>query len=391
MSRKRSGQFEGAKLIDWHAQHISNPLDRLRYLRAATVQSPASEVSRRWRYAAPLALAVLAISSVASLRAWRTTPPTPIRRPAPLVALSAAFTPTASSERLPDVWLVEQNGENEEYSNGLRIDTHWAVANRARSYPTFDANHVDRGPAAWRNEPAGIVLHTTESDQVPFEPVHNGALKSIAQGLLGYVREKRAYNFVVDRFGRVHRIVEETNAANHAGYSAWADDKWLYLNLNDSFLGISFEAQTRRGGEAAAITPAQVRAGALLIEMLRSRYRLLAANCVTHAQVSVNPANMRIGYHTDWAANFPFAEMGLPDNYVRPLAGLYLCGFHYDRNYLVSTGGRVEVAVALSERKVSEGAAARQMPVDRYREFLQQEYRKKLLALRKGAPEGDAS
>jgi hypothetical protein len=392
MSRKRSGQFEAAQLIDWHAQHISNPLDRLRYLRAATIQVKAVDPSRRWRYAAPLVLAVLAISSVATLRAWRSSPHAEASRPSPLrPALRTTEPVAAATERVPDVWLVDQSGENEEYSNGLRIDNHWAVANRPRSYPVFDPKRLDRGPVAWRNEPAGIVFHTTESDQAPFEPVHNGVLKSIAEGLLGYVQGKRAYNFVVDRFGRVHRIVRETDAANHSGHSVWADDQWLYLNLNDSFLGISFEAQTRRGGEPAAITPAQVRAGALLIEMLRARYKLAAANCITHAQVSVNPSNMRIGYHTDWAANFPFKEMGLPDNYARPLPALYLCGFNYDQAYLTSTGGRVEAAVALSESRLADAAVARRLPVESYREFLKKEYRKNLLALRKGAPEGDAS
>jgi hypothetical protein len=234
------------------------------------------------------------------------------------------------------------------------------------------------------------VFHTTESNQIPFEPGRNGDLKTIAEGMLGYVQQKRAYNFVVDRFGRVHRVVREADAANHSGHSAWADDKWLYLNLNDSFLGISFEAQTRHGDEPAAITPAQIRAGALLIEMLRARYHLPAGNCITHAQVSVNPSNMRIGYHTDWAANFPYIDMGLPDNYERPLPGLYLCGFNYDREYLTSTGQRVEAAVAASEAKLADAAVAQHMPVEAYRQFLQRQYRKKISALRKGAPEGDA-
>ncbi|MGE5647033.1 MAG: peptidoglycan recognition family protein [Acidobacteriota bacterium] len=390
MSRKRSGEIYSAKLIDWHAQHISNPLDRLRYLRTATVQVPASDFTRRWRVVWPLLLAALAVSSVASLRAWRGSTPDPeASRPKPARATAPAKPAVAAP--LADVWLVDHNGDDEEYSNGLRIDNHWTVPNRPRSYPVFDPKHLDRGPAAWMSEPAGIVFHTTESDQIPFEPAQNGALKSIAENLLGYVQQKRAYNFVVDRFGRVHRIVKETDAANHSGYSVWADDRWLYLNLNDSFFGVSFEAQTRRGGEPASITPAQIRAGALLIEMLRSRYKLAVANCVTHAQVSVNPSNMQIGYHTDWAANFPFTEVGLPDNYGSPLPGLFLCGFDYDRDYLTSTGGRVEAAVALSESKLADAAVARRMPVAAYRDFLKRQYRKNLLALRKGAPEGDAS
>jgi N-acetyl-anhydromuramyl-L-alanine amidase AmpD len=354
----------------------------------------AQDTSRRWRYGIGLALAALALSSVATLRAWRTTSRPAVRKPAALgTIVTAPVRPLVNrvADRVPDVWLVEQKGETEEYSNGLRVDTHWTVSNRPRSYPVFDVTNVNAGPAAWKNAPVGIVLHTSESDQAPFESTQNGVLKHIAEGLLGYVQHKRAYNYVVDRFGRVHRVVSESDAANHAGYSVWADNRWLYLNLNDSFLGVSFEAQTNRGDQPAAITPAQVQAGALLIEMLRARYHLAAGNCVTHAQVSVNPSNMRIGYHTDWAANFPFQEVGLPDNYARPLPGLYLCGFEYDRAYLSSTGARLQNAIALSESRLGGGAAARHMPVENYRELLQKEYRKKLSALRRGAPEGDAS
>ena len=42
--------------------------------------------------------------------------------------------------------------------------------------------------------------------------------------------------------------------------------------------------------------------------MLRAKYRIPESNCVTHAQVSVNPDNMLVGYHTDWSGNFPFLE-----------------------------------------------------------------------------------
>jgi len=54
----------------------------------------------------------------------------------------------------------------------------------------------------------------------------------------------------------------------------------------------------------------------MLTRMLRSRYSIAAENCVTHAQVSVNPSNMQLSYHVDWAAAFSFAALGLPDNYA---------------------------------------------------------------------------
>ena len=120
-------------------------------------------------------------------------------------------------------------------------------------------------------------------------------LKKIGESLLEYVRRKQAYNFVIDRFGRVYRVVAEDQAANHSGYSVWADENWFYINLNESFLGISFEAASPPSQREPQISPAQVRSAAMLIEMVRCRYHIPASNCVTHAQVSVNPANMRGG------------------------------------------------------------------------------------------------
>jgi hypothetical protein len=67
-------------------------------------------------------------------------------------------------------------------------------------------------------------------------------LQRLGESLLEYVRRRRAYNFLIDRFGRVYRY-RGGNGLGHAGYSVWSDGKWLYLNLHESFLGISFEAK----------------------------------------------------------------------------------------------------------------------------------------------------
>src|SRR5262249_45837590 len=145
--------------------------------------------------------------------------------------------------------------------------------------------------------------------------------------LLLFVRNKRAYHYVIDRFGRVHRIVDEADTANHAGNSIWADPEWVYVDLNRSFLGIAFEA--RMSADQPPINPGQVHAARILTEIVLSKYNLPAANCITHAQVSVNPTNMLIGWHIDWVDKFPFKEVGLPDNYGQPLPSIYLFGFDY--------------------------------------------------------------
>ena len=180
-----------------------------------------------------------------------------------------------------------------------------------------------------------------------------------AEGLLEYVRRKQAYHFVIDRFGRVFSVVREGDYANHAGHSVWADQNWVYLNLNQSFFGVAFEA-TSRPGDGPAVNAAQVHAGRILVEMLRARYQIAAANCVAHAQVSVNPINRRAGYHTDWATNLPFHDLGLSDNYQLPLPSVTLFGFTGDD--------------ALAESQVRRDAVARGMPLERYRQILQRRY-----------------
>jgi hypothetical protein len=175
--------------------------------------------------------------------------------------------------------------------------------------------------------------------------------------------------------------VNETDAAFHAGESVWADQNGTYLNLNDSFLGVAVEAQTEHGAEHPSANVAQVHALGVLTEMLRAKYHIPASNCVTHAQVSVNPDNMRIGSHTDWADNFPFAQVGLRDNYGLPLPSLYAFGFEYDPLFVKLTGARVWKGLLMAEEQQRRQAAARGLTAPRYRALLQQRYRQIRTAL----------
>jgi len=172
-------------------------------------------------------------------------------------------------------------------------------------------------------------------------------------------------------------VVAETDYANHAGQSIWADERRIYWGLNQSFLGVAFEAQTETqeadGNDIA--TRAQIDAARVLTEMLRSKYHIAAMNCVTHAQVSVNPQTMRLGYHTDWAANFPFREVGLGDGYQTPIAALTLFGFDYDSAFLQANGRRVWQGLVTAEEQLVRDAAAHGTTLDSYRRTLRQRFR----------------
>jgi hypothetical protein len=273
------------------------------------------------------------------------------------------------------VWQVEARSGLEVYSNGLRLDNRYAVRNHPREYLAFPPAG---GAPARQSQPAGIVFHSTESQQAPFEAGHNEALKRIGESLLDYLRRHQSYHFLIDRFGRVYRVVAEGDAANHAGFSVWADARAVYLNLNESFFGIAFEASSQPGRDEPAMTAAQTRSALMLVEMLRARYHLAAANCVTHAQVSVNPSNLRVGYHVDWADGFPFAAVGLPDNSDAPIPAVFTFGFRCDPG-LLAAGARA------AEAMLAQRAAARGLPLTVYRKRLQQDYREKLAAVRRPA------
>jgi hypothetical protein len=179
--------------------------------------------------------------------------------------------------------------------------------------------------------------------------------------------------------------VVESDEAFHAGHSVWADSKSSYVDLNQSFLGVAFEA--RMQADQAIITEAQLRAARALTEMLRAKYNLPAENCVVHAQVSVNPSNRRIGWHTDWGTGFPFRELGLPDNYQIPNPSLYLFGFEYDPAYTDATGPDVWQGLTAAEDRVREAAAERGVTPAEYRKVLQQRFRDALSAVQHAGEE----
>jgi hypothetical protein len=364
-------------VIHWRARRIPDPVARLRFLRRTLGDQSwftlaAHGRSRRWlrqrRRVVIWSAAVLLLAPAGQMggRLAKLTEREPV--------LTAAI--ASSTERpLPAVWLAEQQAGFESWSNGLRVERQYEIANEPRNFQVFPLGKETPEAGQAGTEPAGIVFHTTESHQADFDEYHVRRLKLIGEALLRYVQENRSYHYLVDRFGRVWRVVRESDAANHAGHSVWADDGRTFVNLNRSFLGISVEAQTRQEDGGSATTPAQVNALRLLTEMLRSKYSIPAINCVTHAQVSVNPSNLRIGYHTDWAAGFPFAEVGLPDNYSRPLAALWLFGFSYDAPLVNSTGASYWKGLLLAEDQLRQNATAHGMSVPQWRSRLQSRYR----------------
>lgn len=364
--------------VDWTARQIHDPVWRLRYLQSV---APTPRVTCRKSRITIGLLTLLTLGLVAvpsSLRRLGATnaarsalPELPARSALP--PIQRVETATAPSA---EVWPVEKASDFETYSNGLRIENQYAVSHRPRAYVAYTYDNPEGTRGEKRTDPAGIVYHTTESLQAPFESSQNNRLKRVGESLIDYVRRRRCYNFLIDRFGRVFRIVNESDAADHAGHSVWADDRYFYVNLNASFIGISFEAQTGAGETSTSVGNAQVRAAGMLTEMLRSRYKISGRNCVTHAQVSVNPSNMQIGYHVDWASSFPFEKLGLPDNYTTPSPAISLFGFAFDASFEQRAGARLAAGAVEADRGLAVRAEAAHLSVAAYRKALHTRYLK---------------
>jgi hypothetical protein len=283
-----------------------------------------------------------------SVAAWQMS-----RRARALPVLAAVPGETPASPRLPAfpvaetlpdlpaavqpaaIWQVEKGDSFELYSNGLRIETAFQVAGEPRSFQVFLEGR-GLGETVYR-APVGLLFHTSESDVWPLDASFNENLRDSSQRLLKYVSRNKLYHFLIDRFGRVWRVVDEQSKANHAGHSVWADGGLVYLNLNHAFLGISFETRWE-GGRALPITQAQLAAGRNLTDLLRQKYEIAPRLCTAHGLTSVNPKKRLIGHHMDWARGFPFAAFGLPDQYARAAPSVAVFGFGYDDDFIKVMG-----------------------------------------------------
>jgi hypothetical protein len=319
-------------------------------------------VAGAYRMSRPAASAVLAAPAAPHASVAAVAVPDPAAAPAPSL-VPAGVAPAG-------VWMVERGPTWEQFSNGLRIDTTFATSGTARRFRVFD--EAGRLEEAVRDRPVGILFHTSESDVWPLEAAFNENLRDSSQRLLKYVQKNRLYHYVIDRFGRVYRVVEEEAKANHAGHSVWADGGRVYLNLNHAFLAVSFETRWE-GGQALPITQAQFAAGRNLSDYLRQRYEITPGMCVTHGLTSVNPKKRLIGHHLDWARGFPFEAFGLPDQYRRPAPSVALFGFGYDEDFLKVLPEPWD-GVRAAEKALEKEAAARMVGLDVVRDERREAY-----------------
>jgi len=290
------------------------------------------------------------------------------------------------------IWLVEKTSDREIYSNRLQIITTHTISNLPREYYRFPKNSNPL-PVNCKiaDKISGIVYHASESDLYPFMPEMNHSILKYSKQLIKYLLRKKSYNFFIDRFGRVYRLVREDHAAFHAGNSIWADESEIYLNLNHAFIGICFEgkdfeeikiSRQQTDSNPARLKPtgissfneAQLRSGKELTDWLRIKYNIPQHNCVPHALISVNPDKMLIGFHLDLARGFPFARFGLSDKYQEPLPSIVEFGFVYDNYFAKIFNGELWRGIRYSEEILERQAGNAGMSFAVYRKSLQRKF-----------------
>jgi hypothetical protein len=304
---------------------------------------------------------------------WTTAPSAPVVT----TAQAAEGTKYLPDYRPEKVWLVERKENYERYSNGGRILTDYETSNHPRGYYLLRRGAQSVDQTAAHHEPVGILYHTSESDLIPFTAANNDSIETHTRELLEYARRHTSYNYVIDRYGQIYRIVRDEEAADHAGHSVWADRENIYVGLNESFLGVCFETSTKAGADEQ-LTEAQLIAGRLLTAILRSRYQIDDTNCVTHGLVSVNPGNMLIGYHHDWIRGFPFEAMGLSDKYKVAPASISEFGFTYDSELLARLNGAMWPGVGVAETEFERRAQQTGLKAEDLRRRMHDLYREQM-------------
>jgi N-acetylmuramoyl-L-alanine amidase-like protein len=269
------------------------------------------------------------------------------------------------------VWFINKKGNEEKWSNRARIRTELEIDTRSRRYYA-----IPRGSEAVsgqvRSDVVGIVYHTSESRFMPYDPEFNKDLIRTSQGLASYIRGKKLYNYLIDRSGDIFRIVRDDQVANHSGNSIWADGKYTYVGLNDSFIGICFESSVDSPEEK--LTDPQIKSGKELTDVLRNKYNIDDANCTTHGLVSINPKTMMFAFHHDWVRDFPFAKMGLSDKYKVPPANISDYGFTYDEEIIEKLDGKLWEGARIAEEIFKKRADSNNVDVQTLREKMRDRY-----------------
>src|SRR5215471_569705 len=126
-----------------------------------------------------------------------------------VIAAAPSPTPNPNNElfsNLEKIFFVAKEDGYEKWSNNCNISTKYETDNHPRSYYTIPRGTETDGEQK-TNKIVGIVYHTPENPQVMFNQDNAGAIQQGSRGLIEHVQKYKKYNYVIDRFGGIYRIV----------------------------------------------------------------------------------------------------------------------------------------------------------------------------------------
>ncbi len=135
--------------------------------------------------------------------------------------------------------------------------------------------------------PDTIVIHATATD----------TLADTFKYLIHSVAPNRvSAHYVIDRDGTVYALVDESQAAWHAGVSSWNG----HTDMNNRSIGIEFQCPAVGERELGDFTPAQIAAGISLCRDIMRRHQIAITNVVGHSDIAPG-RKFDPGYHFPWA------------------------------------------------------------------------------------------
>ncbi len=90
--------------------------------------------------------------------------------------------------------------------------------------------------------------------------------------------------------------------------------------------------------------------------------------------VKLRSSPVGVGYHADWAKNFPFGALGLNDKYEVAPASITAFGFSYDEDLVSRLGGELWPGVGVAEQEVRTRAQVEGVTTEIFRTRLHQRY-----------------
>ena len=178
-----------ARYVEWRAYRIPDPVERLRYLRSRTGLSLASGADKRKMHWHWIRVGLIVLCSGFAILPFR---------PSTIASADKLHdaAPTIKPQNLPpdSVWLVDNAATYENYSNGLRIEKQYAIANSPRTrYRLFRREHPTMDKFEWKTAYAGIVYHTTESHVAAFEANSTAKQNHASSWTISDIQKRRCY------------------------------------------------------------------------------------------------------------------------------------------------------------------------------------------------------